>query len=126
MSRWRPRPSPVAAEGCHALEADYSRRGSDGRQAVHPRPARAPYDARQIEQIIRLLAEQRGLPIAPDALELLATHCDPTPGSASVLVNQWRKYFGGGGHISLDVAKQALDVLGYAGRRALSADLPVK
>ncbi|MBC8262568.1 MAG: AAA family ATPase [Anaerolineales bacterium] len=45
----------------------------------------APYDVREISEIIQLLAKQERVTIEPDAAHLLAEYCDGRPGNARAL-----------------------------------------
>jgi HJR/Mrr/RecB family endonuclease len=74
-----------------------------------------PYERRDISQILILLAKQRGFTAAPEALQLMTSYCDGSPGNAAALINKLGSLLGtgSGAYLALNDTLNALRILGY-------------
>ena len=82
----------------------------------------APYSLQEIGEIIRSMDN---LTIDPEAADLLAQHCEGTPGNARVIVKRLTDYMKdyATDHVTVDLAREALVSFGYIGKASSTADL---
>ena len=82
----------------------------------------APYSAQEIGEIVKSIGD---LTFEPEAATLLARYCEGTPGNARVMVKRLRNYVDdyGTGHVTADLAKEALVSFGYIGKPSTRTDL---
>lgn len=87
-----------------------------------------PYTASEIGQIIQLIAKRENLTIDSEAAIALAEQCAGCPGNARAIVKRVRDYFdpNARGHLTVDLAQQALLSFGYLGKPSVSTDLASK
>jgi Holliday junction DNA helicase RuvB len=83
-----------------------------------------PYNDREMQEIVTLLAVHVELTLAPEAAQLLARHSEGSPGSASLLLRKLLRHeYHEQGYVSLDTATVALRLLGYQQSPTNSRDL---
>jgi holliday junction DNA helicase RuvB len=82
----------------------------------------APYSVQEIGEIVKLIGN---LTFDPEAANLLAQHCEGTPGNARVMVKRLRNYLNdyATDHVTVDLAKEALVSFGYIGKPSTATDL---
>ena len=82
----------------------------------------APYSVQEIGEIVKLIGN---LTFDPEAVTLLAQHCEGTPGNARVMVKRLRNYVNdyATDHVTVDLAKEALVSFGYIGKPSTRTDL---
>ena len=82
----------------------------------------APYGVEEIGELVKSIGN---LTIDSEAATLLAQHCEGTPGNARVIAKRLNDYIKdyGTGHVTVDLAREALVSLGYIGKAATAADL---
>src|SRR5262245_65128129 len=80
------------------------------------------FNVQKISEIVKLIGN---VTFDPEAATLLAEHCDGIPGNARVMVKRLRNYLSdyATGHVSVDLAKEALVSFGYIGKPSARTDL---